>query len=211
MKTLSNKSLFFVLFSLILLFNANLLAQTNVLTNGGNETGDASGWTITASGGSGWNYTWGVRTGSYGFATSYAWDIMEQTVDLVAAGYTGTQLDAQPDIIVSGYVLQRADYPGNGEYFFTFKLLESDGSTVVASYNIGTQGSPAIVNPKAAWNLQTYTFSSYGTGVRYIYFQFGGQDGSPNWANWFGPYFDDMSVIVEADDTDNAPFFGCNF
>lgn len=170
-------------------------ASTNVLTNGDFSSG-STGWTILQSGGSGCSLS-GL------LATSYDWCIVSQQVNLVTAGYGAGELDAAPDITFSLARYQRGDKP-NTKYFLEFKLLAGDGATVATSSLYGSQASSLTISSGYdTWATTTYTFSSYGSGVRYAYIKIGGDDGSPNWAGHYGPYFDNVSVtLASLGDTD---------
>lgn len=181
----------------IIMLATNSFAATNLLTNGGAETGDLTGWTVTANGGNGWAVGGGgsdMHSGSYAFLTSSSWDIMEQTIDLLAAGYSSAQLDAEPSIAFSLWTTQRFDHSGN--YFCTFKLLAADGVTVVTSESFGSQSSPISLSAGTAYFESAKTFTNYGSGARYAYFQLGGDDGVPAWGGHYGPYFDDASISI---------------
>lgn len=164
-------------------------AASNVLTNGMFSEG-ATGWTVAQSGGNGCVFNGDL------LATSYDWCVVYQQVDLLAAGYTAEQLDAAPDITFSTQYYQRGDKT-NTKYFFEFKLLTADGVTVATSSLYGSQASPLTISSGYdTWATTTYTFSSYGSGVRYAYVRMGGDDGTPNWAGHYGPYFDNASVTL---------------
>lgn len=181
-----------------------LASSANLVTNPGAETGDTSGWTITANGGNQWGVDPGAaHTGTKSFETSFGWDIMNQKIDLLSNGFTQNQLDTtQPAITFSNWVATRGDQ--GGKYFLTYKLLGSDGTTVISSYNFGTQDSPLLLNSGVNWFQQTYSFNSYGSGVRYAYMEIGGRDQS-GWAGHYGTHFDDASITVSSNELPNAP------
>lgn len=189
----------FVFLCLFVLPEFSLADSANLVTNPGAEAGDsATGWTITANGGNGWNMSinWDTmyHSGSRVFRTSYGWDVMEQTVDLNNA--TGVDLSAKPDIVFSDWINSRCD----GVYYITYKILDS-GSNVIATYNFGTSSSPASISggsDTVGWEEKTYTFSGYSTVARYAYIQQAGKD-SCGWAGYYGPHFDDASIIVKSD------------
>jgi len=190
-------------FILMLLLVFNLFSQANLLTNPGAETGSMSSWVVTANGGDGWLVGSGglPKSGTNYFATSYAWDVMNQKVDILAKGYTANQLDNnKPEIIFSQWL--STPYQ-NGSYFLTFKLLAADGITVLNSHSIGTQAAPINRDAAEDWIEQTYTFKNYSSGVRYSVIEVGGKDRS-FWSGHYGPKFDDASIIVNAQ-IDNTP------
>ena len=167
----------------------------NLLQNPGGETGDLSGWQILSSGGDGWASGKGDPViqlfGALHFTTSFGWDGRSQLLDLTTLGFTQQELDAAPPITV------REWYHGGGystadSYYLGVELRDTNG-TVLASYNKGTQASPTVTN--ATWQMATQTFSGYGTGLRYVYFEDGGQD-TEFWAGYYGAAMDAASVVV---------------
>ncbi len=179
-------------------------ASSNLINNSGAETGDTNGWTITSNLGNGWGVDPGAaHSGTKSFETSYGWDVMYQKIDLLANGFTQNQLDTnQPAITFSNWMATRGDQ--GGRYFLTYKLLGNDGSTVITSYNFGTQVSPLLLNSGVNWFQQSYSFNSYGNGVRYVYMEIGGRDQS-TWAGHYGTHFDDASIIVNSNNIPDAP------
>jgi len=181
----------------------------NLLTNPGAETGDMSGWTIDEgnNGGNGWSAKLNSdidhidpHSGNYYFATSYEWDIRYQIVDLINdAGFTPEELDAAPPIRFSEWAATRddtGDYTG-GKYYMRFALLgeQPDPANPLAEYLIGSKDSPIELDRATAWFENTHTFTNYGSGVRYLYFEDGGRDKN-SWAGHYGTHFDDASVMV---------------
>jgi hypothetical protein len=181
-------------------FSISAFAQSsnsNLLVNPGAETGNMNGWTITASGGNGWAVGFDslVHSGSYSFSTSHGWDTRYQTVDLLAAGFTTAELDTAPDITFSEWMASRPD--DGGQYYLNFELLGADDNPAdpIASYSFGSQSSPIVLSAGSGWFQESYTFSDYGTGVRYLYFEDGGSDVN-GWGGNYGTHFDDASVLV---------------
>jgi len=170
-------------------FNANLL------NNSGAESGSLAGWSVLSNGGDGWSagLDGGAHSGSRDFTTSYAWDVRSQTVDLLGAGFTAAQLDAQPAITCGEWF----SAPAGGKYFLNVELLGASGDTAnpIASFMVGSQSSPQVLNNNTDWFEVANTFSDYGTGVRYIYFQDGGMD-TRYWAGNYGTHFDDANASV---------------
>jgi len=175
-----------------LLIVSHVYAATNVVTNGGAESHSTAGWTASGS----WDYGWNTpHAGSYSFDSSHILGTLSQTVDLLANGYTQNQLDTQqPDITFSNWMATRGDQ--GGQYYLLYKLIGTDGSTVKASFNFGSSGSLLQLSSGTNWFQQSHTFSSYGTGVRYVYMELGGRDQS-NWAGNYGTDFDDASIAVD--------------
>jgi len=172
-------------------------AHANLLTNGDFSTGDTTGWTVIENGGSGATY-------ADIYATSHQWcSISQTTVDLTTVGYAAEQLDAQPGITFSVDVAQRGDVFAPGiytQYYLTFTLLDSEDSQI-ATYNIGTVGSPTQILAGQGWIENSYTFTSYGAGVRKVYMKIAGEDGNRNWGGQYGPWFDNASITI-SDTTD---------
>ena len=181
-----------------------VLADSNLLTNPGFETGDLTGWNLIQNGGNGWSNTWGAHTGNYGFDTSYGMDSTSQTVDLIASGYTQNNLDnQQPAINFSVWLNDRCD--SGAQYYITYELIGDDGNTVIASSdnNFGNSNSTLEVpSPCGTWKQESYTFTNYGAGVKYAYIEFGGYSDN-YWAGNYGAQFDDASINLSS--TPNLP------
>ena len=205
------KKVFFILLFIFLsisLIPKKTFAYTNLLTNPGAETGDMTGWTIDTNGGNGWSETFDgiAHSDTHSFATSFSMDTRHQTIDLVAAGYTPTQLDGGTfSANISEWIMTRADAFAGGSYYLNFELLASDGTTVLASHNFGSQGSPLFLGTGVNWFQQSYTFSNIPTGTRYIRFEDGGQS-LDGWAGDYGPHFDDASVVLS-----DTPFYNLSY
>ncbi len=163
---------------------------TNVLANPGAEAGDMSGWTIDVNGGNGWqagNNAGDVHSGSYYFATSYSLSSRHQMVDLTQF-LTVVQLDAAPAISAGEWVHTRGDQ--GGQYYILIQLLAADGTTVIASFNDGTQTGLTQLPAGTPYQLVSTTFTGYGAGVRFLRFEDGGRD-IAGWAGNYGTHFDD--------------------
>ena len=168
----------------------------NLLVNPGLETGDFTGWTRTAGGGDGWAIKETGLTdsdfGVYAARTSYNLCSRGQVVDLVAAGYTEADLDAAPTIHVADWFRERYDVDA---YFVEVTLLDASGGT------IDTWSESGTTNGAADWWDDVYfevahAFSGYGAGVRYVWFQDGGED-TEYWAGNYGIEIDNAFVGVE--------------
>ncbi len=163
---------------------------TNVLANPGAEAGDLSGWTIDVNGGNGWQAGANVgdaHSGSFYFATSYSLSRRHQTIDLTQF-FTPAQLDAAPDIAAGEWVHTRGDQ--GGQYYILVQLLAADGTTVIASFNDGTQTALTQLPAGTPYQLVSTTFTGYGPGVRFLRFEDGGRDVA-GWAGFYGTHFDD--------------------
>ncbi len=165
----------------------------NLIQNPGAETGNLSGWTILQNGGSGWatETTDAHLFGQSAFITSYAMDTRSQLLDLTALGYTQAQLDAAPPIDV------REWYHGGGftltdSYYLKVELRDGNGN-VLASLDDGA----SVTTTSGTWQSSAQTFTGYGTGLRYVYFEDGGHD-AEDWSGNYGSVMDEASVVVGA-------------
>jgi hypothetical protein len=175
----------------------------NLLSNPGAETLDLSGWTILQNSGNGWNTLAGgvnptppsvalPHTGSRSFTTSYAWDRRSQEIDLVAKGFSASFLDSTPQIQVGEWLSAGS----GGRYYLKFELRDASHNPI-ASWNHGTQTTPITLGTSTDWFQDSTSFTGYGTGARYIYFEDGGRDTLFWWGN-YGTCFDDASAVVSA-------------
>jgi len=155
-------------------------AATNLLTNPGAETNDTTGWTLVKPDGinNNWIVSTGGREGTYRFQSSYylpsgsaasatSWVYMHQEIDLVNAGYTAEQLDAAPDVEISTWA---TEVWSNGGYYSVKAELRDASHSAIATYDSGH----TFIDTDGAWTEVSNTFSGYGTGLRYIYFEQGG-------------------------------------
>ncbi|MEA1864996.1 MAG: NosD domain-containing protein [Euryarchaeota archaeon] len=160
----------------------------NLLTNPGAETGDMSGWTIIANGGNGWSTRGSGYEGDQSFATSYAWCNRSQEVDLLAKGYTDAQLDATPPVNVgewfAGYGSEWDDPRHHNDYCYLKVELRDEEHAVIDSYDSGVFQTSTGSGWYGPWEQRSHTFSGYGSGLRYVYFEDGGKD----WEYWNGHY-----------------------
>ncbi|MFT3766410.1 MAG: EGF domain-containing protein [Minicystis sp.] len=167
----------------------------NLLQNPGGETGDLTGWQVLANGGGGWAAAVGDPAlqffGGLQFITSYGLDSRSQLLDLTTLGFSQAQLDAAPSITVREWY-HGGGYNTSDSYYLRVELRDAN-NTVLASFNNGTQASPKTTN--GTWQLATQTFSGYGAGVRYVYFEDGGHD-TEFWAGQYGAAMDGASVVV---------------
>jgi hypothetical protein len=179
----------------------------NLLVNGGFESGVGVGWTN----GSGNNVfaltteTAEVHSGSNAIKSGNLWCIQEQTIDLIAKGFTAQELDAKPTIYVSEWyrgVIQ-PNYPED-LYYYKAELLDST-STVVATHALGSNNQPVIST--ADWQQVSHSFTDYPVGVRYVRILHGGKD-TENWGGEYGTIIDDSWVKVSQRSTDTI--VACN-
>ncbi len=163
----------------------------NLLTNGSAENG-TSGWNIIANGGDGWGSGNSSHDGDgQSWVTSNAWAKKSQTVDLLAKGFTEQYLDSAPDISVSDWF---KDNGANDDYYLKVELRDASNN-VIASYDTGT--FTATDN----WQEAANTFSNYGAGVRYVYFEHGAKD-QENLSGHHGASIDDSEVVLKIGDVD---------
>lgn len=167
-------------------------AAYNLVRNPSAETIDLRGWSLTNAGDNGWwiagsDY---AHAGVYSFLGSFNLDTMSQEIDLVNGwGYTAAALDAQPSITASAWAT--GHWPNGADTYRMVVELRDASHGVVASYDSGTQTAGGI----GVWSNLTRTFTSYGTGVRYIYIRLEGND-AEFWAGNYGTVFDDVSVTI---------------
>ena len=162
----------------------------NLVTNGG-ATNGTTGWTIIQDGGDGWRTTSGSEShdGDGGaWSTSHQMASKSQTIDLLAKGFSTSYLDSAPDIDVSDWYKMVHDYGADDTYYLKVELRAADGS-VIDSFNTGT------LTATSSWTEAGTTFSNYGSGVRSIYIEHGGDDGE-GWAGHYGTWIDDTSVRI---------------
>ncbi|KAM8926949.1 F-box only protein 2 [Pelodytes ibericus] len=126
------------------------------------------------------------------FVTSFEWCSKFQIIDLVNEGYWEELLDIdQPDIVVRDWYAARSD--AGCLYQLHVKLL-SENQDIITEYK-----SEMITIPQfsdASWNQISHTFSGYGPGVRFVWFEHGGQD-TIFWKGWYGVRVTNSSVTVE--------------
>ncbi|CAJ0937051.1 unnamed protein product [Ranitomeya imitator] len=126
------------------------------------------------------------------FVSSYGICLKSQTIDLKKEGYPAEFMDiVQPSIIVRDWYAARHDC--GCRYQILVQLLSQD-KTVMEEF----RPEPVTIEQwsDAEWAQIEYTFSNYGPGVRYIYFQHGGQD-TQFWAGWYGIRVTNSSVTID--------------
>ena len=168
----------------------------NLLVNGDAETGDNSGWTIINNcGNTGWQVKGARHSGSYGFITSFggsspsypsAYCRRSQEIDLLAVGYTTSQLDAAPTVHVEEWIA------GTGydtaDWAYVKAELRDASHNAIATWDTG-------VFTTGSWEKKENDFTGYGSGMRYIYFEDGSCD-HEWWADWYGAAHDDAVVSI---------------
>lgn len=185
-KTIYTRALTFL--TSFLISTIGLAQCDNLLVNPNADAG-LTGWTFSS--GTGANMI--IQNSTYGpaFLSSYNWTTKTQTVDLIAAGYTAAQLDAEPDIYVQEMFKGQASNFADS-YYLKVELRASNNS-VISSYTLGSQSSP--VTTSSAWDTASHTFTNYGTGVRKVYFESGGND-VEFWAGNYGAFMDNAVVSI---------------
>jgi len=157
-----------------------------IIYTSGYDANSLVGWDIDENGGDGWR----VAASAYGnlFQTSYNTCIKSQTLDLLAMGYTATELDNQPRISC-----------------FEFTLGYSNGGTVADAYTMNIELLDANMNIiysvdstltcTAEWQQMQLVLEKYGEGVRYIKYSHGGQD-ADGWAGHYGSLMDRATILL---------------
>jgi len=188
-----------LILSLLIGISATTWAQTNLLSNPGAESNYDS-WTKT-DGGSGWAinyllYEIAPHSGNNYWVSSYSLCTLEQTIDLIAAGYSEADLDASPDILAGAYVCTNID--SGGTVTIKVELCDASG-TVISTYYVSNNelmpANPNQTNTNTDWTNKSLVISNYGTGVRKINFYLMGQD-TRGWRYNYGPAFDDSYVYL---------------
>lgn len=177
--------------------------KQNLLRNP-KATDGFSSWSIEKNGGDQWAIE--DLPGTHGqdfpdgdvtkyFVTSYEPCKKSQLIDLKKMGYGKKLLDlVQPNIVIRDWYAAREDC--GCRYEVHVKLLSEKKKTMKVF-----KPEPVTINQwsDAKWRQMTHTFSNYGPGVRYVYFQHGGQD-TQFWAGWYGVRVTCSSVTVEPED-----------
>ncbi|NTX16375.1 phosphodiester glycosidase family protein [Myxococcus sp. CA056] len=186
------------LFLAVFLFATSTPAQqppvdpffTNLLVNPDAETGNLSGWQITANGGAGWAVI--GDPGQRRFLTSYAWSSRIQVVDLYARGFTQKTL-AQSPLIVIREEVRHMHCPD--PYGMRVELLDVD-MNVVTFWDSGVRTTTGPCVPGLGdVVLLEHTFRDYGPSVRYVRWSDGGQD-SEHWGGHYGVALDNAMLTV---------------
>jgi hypothetical protein len=132
--------------------------------------------------------------------TSWQWCTRYQEVDLLAAGFTAATLDAAPQVDIQEHVTE-INVPDS--YYVRVELRDAshavidwweETGTTPGSATCGDFNDPCQYDDDG-WFLVQHTFTSYGSGLRYVYFEDGSVDGEM-WAEWYGAWFDDARVEV---------------
>ncbi|KAM9361765.1 F-box only protein 2 isoform 2-T2 [Symphorus nematophorus] len=158
-------------------------------------------WDLTENGGSQWKvedmpgdcgYDFCNDSVTKYFATSFELCLKRQVIDLIAEGYSSEQLDGQPAVTVEDWYCGRSDC--GCTYQMTVYLL-NEIHDVIQEF----KPDPVTLDPEnndCSWKQVTHTFSDYGTGMRHISFEHGGQD-TKFWDGWFGVRVTGSSVTID--------------
>lgn len=190
----------FIVLATCLVFAVSSVTAQNLLTNPGAEAGNMAGWSVLSNGGNGWGI-WGVdtfayegpRSGNNCFLTSYGWDTRSQLIDLLSMGHVPASLDTAPPVQVEEWFGQANPYD-IGQFYLKVELRDIN-QNVIASYNSGTQQTTWNGSGPASWSSLSHTFTGYGPGLRYIYWEDGGKD-SNVWGGYYGAKLDDALLAM---------------
>jgi|GEM_PF-6809666 len=168
------------------------------LLQNGDASADFTGWDILANGGDGWIIEDGPAascpgtTGQRNFATSYYWDKMAQSIDLLAAGFSAAQLDEAPLIGVEDWICSRSDC--TGVYRLYIELRDSNNQAI-ATFDSSEIIPLASPHSEYVWEKVAHQFVNYGAGVRHIYFEHSGKD-TKYWAGNYGSKMTGAAVYL---------------
>ncbi|NXV72915.1 FBX6 protein, partial [Atlantisia rogersi] len=125
------------------------------------------------------------------FVTSYGSCLKSQLITLQKEGYWNELMDEKrPEIVVKDWYAARFDC--GCCYELTVRLLSKD-YIVLEEFH----PAPVVIEQwsDAKWREITHTFRDYPAGVRYIWFQHGGQD-TQFWAGWYGIRVTNTSITI---------------
>lgn len=159
--------------------NAPPEVERDTISNGDASKG-LTGWTILANGGAGWSTQSGYATQieyDSNFAVSTGWCKKCQEIDLVlGAGFPASYLDLCP--VIEAWDWVAANYPNGAtpsQYYLLVQLRDAQHNPV-KTFQTGMMSIPATVEQDGTldWTKIRVTFSNYGPGIRYLYFEHGG-------------------------------------
>ena len=141
--------------------DSHLSIGNNIYYAGG-KTHSLAGWTIDANGGDGWLVD---PNGLY--LTSWDMNTKSQMIDLLAQGYSTTELDQEPLITYGEFAL--GTQPNFADYYNqTVRLLDANFVEITSNSQ-----NPTLTDQ---WQWIGGSFSSYGPGLRYIKYEHSGMD-----------------------------------
>jgi hypothetical protein len=168
-----------------------------LIANGEAQSG-MNGLQVTANGGQGWiiegtAFACPEIAGNNCFVTSYGWGTKSQQIDLVAAGFKPEYLDQAPEIRTSEWMCSRTDC--QGLYRMVVELRNAAGQAI-QRFDTGELRAPLAPNWVYPWQQVSHSFSGYGPGVRFIFFQHSGRD-TFGWAGNYGSKMTGATVGVK--------------
>ncbi|XP_054503604.2 F-box only protein 44-like [Agelaius tricolor] len=125
------------------------------------------------------------------FVTSYGPCLKSQLITLDKEGYWNQLMDEiRPEITVKDWYAARFDC--GCRYELTVRLLSRDWICLEEFHP-----EPVVIEQwsDAKWREISHTFQNYPAGVRYIWFQHGGQD-TQYWAGWYGVRVTNSSITI---------------
>lgn len=164
----------------------------NLLQNPGiNDT--LSDWSLVYNQGSGYLQlpTEGY-SGTGAIQAGYRTQI-EQVVDLIAYGYTATDLDKAPIVRYADW-MKGAGPDVNDLYEFEVALLDANDNVIV-EYNSYVDGG-WITTDGANWSMNTHSFVNYGPGLRKIKILRNGVDAEFDQSQTVGVIMDAACLVV---------------
>ncbi|UCH89585.1 MAG: hypothetical protein JSV49_02755 [Thermoplasmata archaeon] len=170
----------------------------NLIDNPGAESGSMSGWKVLLHGGNGWRVQGGSYDGEKHFRTSFNWCKRYQEIDLLAEGYTTDELNAKPTIYAEEWF--HGSWPNYGDYYYLKVELRDANHKAISTYNSGVQRATN------SWQKLSHTFSEYGAGVRYIYWEDGGDD-AEYWWGYYGVMIDGAFLTIDTAELDDTWVF----
>jgi len=179
----------------LILLSPTLSAQTqcpNLLQNPGAEKG-ITGWNFSTEYGTQYDVDWSTF-GKQAFVASFLWSTKSQEIDLTKS-YSTNYLDSEPEIYVQE--MYKGHLPNCDDQYYFYVELRDSLRNVLDSFEAGSESNPIITSP--TWQTSSNTFSSYGSGLRYIYLESGGKDVEFYEGN-FGTDMDQAEIRFAADD-----------
>uniref|UniRef100_A0A8C6ZCX1 F-box only protein 6-like n=1 Tax=Nothoprocta perdicaria TaxID=30464 RepID=A0A8C6ZCX1_NOTPE len=125
------------------------------------------------------------------FVTSFGLCLKSQLITLKNEGYWNELMDEKrPEIVIKDWYAARFDC--GCRYEITVRLLSED-YIVLEEFH----PEPVVIEQwsDAMWREVSHTFHNYPAGVRYIWFQHGGQD-TQFWAGWYGIRVTNSSITI---------------
>jgi len=186
------RKIYLVLICSIILFGWQQTAMAdvpygiNLLTNPNCDNNDFAGWTKT-DGGSGWSANGCWRS-------SYQLCEMDQTVDLLIAGFSETELDAMPTLLASiGFECPWGSSRDIGRVYVYVQLLDASDN-VLQTLEIKNMSYSVTSIPWDAYSKEI----TLSTGTRKLKYHFEGKD-DISWGGQYGPAFDDLWLGLYTD------------